>query len=205
MNAALELANASWIRSTSSHGRTPDERLLVSIAQGDRRSLEQLYARHNEPVYHFIVRLTGDASLAEEIVSDVFVAVWRGAGGFEARSRVSTWLLAIARNKAVEARRRRTEAQLDDAAAEAIVDDAASPETESQTVSRNAFIRRCLARLSPGHRELIDLVYYHGKTVAETAQIVGIPPGTVKSRMTTARCQLAKLLKGAGLGSFKEC
>jgi len=203
MLASLKIRTIAAIDSASK--KTPDEALVASIAAGDKRAMERLFARYSQPVYHFIYRLTHNASLAEDLVSEVFLAVWRSAGNFEAKSRVSTWLLAIARNKAFVALRRRTEAQLDHDKAAAIVDDSDGPEIKSHCVSRNAIIQRCLTRLSPGHREVIDLVYYHGKTVAETALIVGIPEGTVKTRMMTARRRLAELLKGAGLDQFEDC
>ena len=87
---------------------TSDEALIDLIADGDKRAMQVLYARHNVRVYRFILRLTGNQSLAEDLVSEVFLDVWRQAEGFEAKSQVSTWLLAIARYKALSALRRRT-------------------------------------------------------------------------------------------------
>src|SRR5712691_9273191 len=87
---------------------TSDEALIELIAEGDKRAMQVLYARHNVRVYRFIVRLTGNQSLAEDLVSEVFLDVWRQAEGFEAKSQVSTWLLAIARYKALSALRRRS-------------------------------------------------------------------------------------------------
>ena len=185
--------------------KSVDHVLLASIAMGDKRAMERLFARHHQRVYHFVYRITGNASLAEEIVSDVFLAAWRGAATFEAKSQVCTWLLAIARHKAMTALRRPPEAQLDDDDASAIVDDAASPELQSHLVRRNALLQQCLTQLSPSHRELIDLVYYHEQTISDVARIVGIPSGTVKSRMMAARQRLAELLKDAGLDRFQEC
>ena len=93
---------------------TSDEALIGLIADGDKRAMQVLYARHNVRVYRFIVRLTGNQSLAEDLVSEVFLDVWRQAEGFESKSQVSTWLLAIARYKALSALRRRTDEHLDD-------------------------------------------------------------------------------------------
>jgi len=78
-----------------------DEALISLIADGDKRAMQVLYARHNVRVYRFILRLTGNQSLAEDLVSEVFLDVWRQAEGFESKSQVSTWLLAIARYKAL--------------------------------------------------------------------------------------------------------
>lgn len=190
---------------TASVRRTPDDALIASIGAGDRRAMELLFARHNVAIYHFIWRLTGNASLAEEIVSEVFLAVWRGADKFKAKSQVSTWLLAIARHKALAALRRRADAQLDDETAVTLVDGADDPETTAQHRNRSAILQKCLNALPSSHREIIDLVYYHEKTVVEVAQIVGIPEGTVKTRMLHARLRMAELLRGAGVHGLHAC
>jgi len=182
-------------------GETTDEALVALIADGDKRAMQVLYARHNVRVYRFIVRLTGNQSLAEDLVSDVFLDVWRRAEGFEARSQVSTWLLAIARYKALSAMRRRTEEHLDDAMADTIEDTAESPEAQLSTKDRNALVQKCLTQLSPAHREVIDLAYYHEKSVDEVARIVGVPVATAKTRMFYARTKLADLLKQTGVSA----
>jgi len=189
----------------SSAQKAPDEALIALIAKGHKRAMELLFARHSVRVHRFVCRLTGDSLLAEEIVSDVFLAVWRGAENFAVKSRVSTWLLAIARHKAIAVLRRRKELQLDDEDAAAIADGANGPETSVQEANRSAIIQQCLKRLSPSHREIIDLVYYHEKSVAEAAQIVGIPEGTVKTRMLRARLRMAELLKDVGVDGLHAC
>jgi RNA polymerase sigma-70 factor (ECF subfamily) len=178
---------------------TSDETLIALIADGDKRSMQVLYARHNVRVYRFILRLTANQSLAEDLVSEVFLDVWRQAESFEAKSQVSTWLLAIARYKALSALRRRTDEPLDERMAANIRDTADNPETVASTKDRNAIVQKCLRQLSPAHREVIDLVYYHEKSVDEVARIVGVPPATVKTRMFYARSKLADLLKQAGV------
>src|SRR6188508_3027013 len=97
---------------------TSDEVLISRIAGGDRLAMQVLFARHHVRVYRFVLRLCGDATLAEDLISEVFLDVWRQAGRFEARSAVSTWLLAIARFKALSALRKRTDEALDDEVAE---------------------------------------------------------------------------------------
>jgi RNA polymerase sigma-70 factor (ECF subfamily) len=129
----------------------------------------------------------------------VFLDVWRQAGKFEGRSAVSTWLLAIARFKALSALRRRTDVELDDETAEAIEDSSDTPEVTLEKKDKSAVIRKCLEKLSAEHREIIDLVYYHEKSVEEVALIVGIPENTVKTRMFYARKRLADLLKASGI------
>ena len=108
-------------------------------------------------------------------------------------------MLAIARFKALSALRRRPEQELDDEAAGAIEDPADDPEVALEKKDKSASIRQCLTGLSAEHREIIDLVYYHEKSVEEVAAIVGIPENTVKTRMFYARKKLAELIKAAGI------
>jgi RNA polymerase sigma-70 factor (ECF subfamily) len=140
-----------------------------------------------------------DEGMAEDLISEVFLDVWRQAGRFEGRSAVSTWMLAIARFKALSALRRRPDEELDEETASAIEDPTDDPGTTLEKKDKGAMIRKCLVGLSADHREIIDLVYYHEKSVEEVAQIVGIPENTVKTRMFYARKRLAELLKAAGI------
>ena len=174
---------------------TPDETLIRSIAAGDKQAMKTLFARHNVRVFRFLLRFVGDKATAEDLVSEVFMEVWRHAGKFQARARVSTWLLAIGRYKALSALRRRgpTE-ELDEHAAEAIEDPRANPEMTMQNRQTSQILLDCLQRLSPAHRAVIDLVYYHERSIEEVAEIAGISPNTVKTRMFYARKRIAQLL-----------
>ena len=178
---------------------TSDEVLIGRIASGDRLAMQVLFARHHVRVYRFVLRVVRDETKAEELISEVFLDVWRQADRFEGRSAVSTWLLAIARFKALSALRRRPDEELDEEAAEAIEDPGDDPEQALAKKDKSAVIRKCLEGLSADHREIIDLVYYHEKSVEEVAEIVGIPENTVKTRMFYARKKLAELLKAAGI------
>jgi RNA polymerase sigma-70 factor (ECF subfamily) len=175
-----------------------DEMLIQSIVTRDKCAMKVLFERHNVRVYRFVARVVREASLAENIVSEVFLDVWRQAQAFKAKSRVSTWLLAIARNKARAALRRLPPAQLDDDMAAALVDPGEDPGTTVCRSDRSTIMGKCLAQLSPAHQEIIDLVYYHEKSVKEVAQIIGTPEGTVKTRMFYARRRLGELLLEAG-------
>jgi RNA polymerase sigma-70 factor (ECF subfamily) len=178
---------------------TSDEVLIGRIASGDRLAMQVLFARHHVRIYRFVLRLVRDESSAEDLISEVFLDVWRQADRFEGRSAVSTWMLAIARFKALSALRRKPNEALDDDAAAAIEDTADDPEAALAKKDKSGLIRDCLKGLSAEHREIIDLVYYHEKSVEEVAQIVGIPENTVKTRMFYARKKLAELLKAAGI------
>jgi len=176
-----------------------DESLIGRIAQGDRLAMQVLYGRHHVRVYRFALRLVRKEQVAEDLISEVFLDVWRQAGKFEGRSAVSTWLLAITRFKALSALRKKKDAELDDETAAAIEDTSDNPEVAVAKKDTGNALRNCLSKLSQDHREIVDLVYYHEKSVEEVAEIVGIPENTVKTRLFYARKKLAELLKEAGI------
>jgi len=186
-------------RAQADPNEASDAGLLKAVANGDRQAMRTLYVRHHVGIYRFVLRLSKNPSLAEDLVSEVFLDVWRQARSFRGNSQVSTWLLAITRNKALSALRRRVDEALDDDMAAMIGDPADDPETVLDRKDRGAIVRECLAHLSSDHREVLDLVYYHGKSVDEIADIIGIPVGTVKTRMFYARDRLRKQLELAGL------
>src|SRR6516164_3086945 len=124
-----------------------DERLVRRIAAGDQIALRILFARHQVRLYRFLVPMVRDDRLAEELLSDVFLSVWRHAAEFEARATVSTWLLAIGRFSALSAMRRRTEVNLDDDIACALPDSADDPEISLQKKDVGKALRKCIAAL----------------------------------------------------------
>jgi RNA polymerase sigma-70 factor, ECF subfamily len=174
-----------------------DKILVERIAAGDKLAMQALFARHRTPVYRWLYRLVGSETLAEDLLSDVFFDVWQQAGRYQGRAAVSTWLLSIARFKALSARRRRIDAPLDETIETTVADSADDPEITLQKKSRSELVRQAMSKLSPEHREIIDLVYYYEKSVDECAHILGIPAATVKTRMFYARKKLAELVKGA--------
>jgi len=178
---------------------TADEVLIASIAKGDRLAMAALFGRYRVPVYRFVLRMVRNEATAEDLNSDVFLDVWRQAGTFEGRAAVSTWIFSIARFKALTALQRRREEELDDEKAGAIADDADDPEIALAKKDKGAALRQCLGRLSAEHREIVTLVYYQQKSVADVAGIVGIPEATVKTRMFYARKKLSELLQQQGI------
>ena len=178
---------------------TSDEVLIGRIAKGDRLAMQVLFARHHVRVYRFALRLVRGEAMAEDLTSEVFLDVWRQAGKFEGRSAASTWMLSIARFKALSALRRKPEEELDDETAGTIADQSDDPESALAKKDKGAVLRQCLEALSAEHREIIDLVYYHEKSVEEVAGIVDIPEATVKTRMFYARKKLSDLLKQRGI------
>jgi RNA polymerase sigma-70 factor (ECF subfamily) len=181
-----------------------DEALMGRVAQGDRQAIALLFERYQLKVYRFVLRLIADKATAEDIVSEVFIELWRHAASFEGRARLSTWILAIARNKAVSAMRRRIDQPLEGGMANAIPDGAGTAQESLEAADRSAVLRQCLAQLSPAQREIIDLVYYHEKSVEEAAAIVGVSAATVKTRMFYARRRLAEHLRAAGVETVRS-
>jgi RNA polymerase sigma-70 factor (ECF subfamily) len=176
-----------------------DELLIGRIARGDRLAMQVLFARHHVRIYRFVLRLLRDEMAAEDVISEVFLDVWRQASRFEGRSAVSTWLIAIARFKALSTLRKRREEGLDEETMEAIEEPSDNPALAIEKLDKGEKLRHCLAALTREHREVIDLVYYHEKSVEEVAQIIGIPENTVKTRMFYARKKLGELCRMAGI------
>jgi RNA polymerase sigma-70 factor (ECF subfamily) len=193
------LSGAGVGRRLSTDQQMSDETLVGLIAGGDKHAMRVLYARYSVRMFRFLMRLVDSESLAEDLVSEAFIDVWRHAGQYEARSLVSTWLLAIARHKALSALRRRSTEELDSEAIELIEDPNNDPEVAAQRTERSAILLDCLRQLSPAHREIIDLVYYHERSIADVAEIIGVPQNTAKTRMFYARRGIAKLMAAKGV------
>ena len=188
-SAAALIAIAAMTRETSS-----DENLLNRIGAGDKLAMQTLFARHRTSVYRWLLGfVSNDETLAEDLLNEVFFDVWRQADRFEGRSSVSTWMMSIARFKALTARRRRIDLELGEEIETSVADPADDPEAALQEKHRSELLRQALSRLSSEHRTIIDLVYYHEKSIAECAKILGIPAATVKTRMFYARKRLAEL------------
>jgi RNA polymerase sigma-70 factor (ECF subfamily) len=196
MHNGIALSLSATKRAPSRSEAPSDEALIYRIAAGDQNAMRILFRRHEVRLYRFVQRLLGNnyTATAEDIVSEVFLQVWRQAARFEGRSQVLTWLLAIARYKTLTAIKGAPAEQLDLSAAEDRADPGEGPEAAAHRNDVSAILRERLGQLSLAHREVIDLVYYHERTVAEAAAILNIPPNTVKTRMFYARKQLAQML-----------
>ena len=176
-----------------------DETLIRQIAAGDKSAMRTLFERHHVKVFRFVLRIVRDAALAEDAVSETFIDAWQHAGRYEGRASVSSWLIGIARHRALDAARRRPTESLECDAAQNAVDPARDPEAEFGHKDTGAVVRAALAALSREHAEIIDLVYYQEKSIREIAEILGIPENTVKTRMFYARRRLAALVATAGI------
>lgn len=172
-----------------------DRHIVQRIAGGDRQALAELYARYQRPLFNYLLQLTPDYGLAEEILQDTLVAIWKSAKSFEGRSSVSTWLIGIARRQAHNTLRQRKLPLVD----EAVLTDlpAADPEPEEFTlasIERDELVA-AFRQLAPMHREILALTFIQELSYQETAQVIGVPLGTVKSRLSNAKKALRALLE----------
>ena len=197
--------------------RDNDVALVESVGQGDSRALELLYERHNRGVYSLAVRLLGDTSAAEEVVQETFLKLWRQPSAYQpSRGRLLPWLLGVAHHHAIDLLRRRQLEQrhralgLASANGHGLADlldnlGVASNDTDPQlragAFDQRAAIGRALAELPVEQRLPLELAYYHGMTQFEAATLLGVPLGTVKTRMRLGLQQLRKIPELAALWS----
>jgi RNA polymerase sigma-70 factor (ECF subfamily) len=181
------------------NGAADEASLIRRIAAGDESALRALFARHQARVFRFILRLIRNTAVSEELTNEVFLEVWRSAGKYEGASSAATWMLSIAHHRAVNSLRKRREESWDEDAAAMLPDTGDNPEVAAQKADKGAILRRCLERLSPEHKGIIDLVYYHEMSISEASEVLQIPENTVKTRMFHARKRLSELLKSAGI------
>jgi RNA polymerase sigma-70 factor, ECF subfamily len=179
--------------------RVTDEELIARIAARDAGAMRLLFTRNNDRVYRLAYRIAKDSTLAEDAVSEVFLEVWRHAAKFERRSSAATWLLAITKYKTLsKIRRRRDDEMVDVEMAADLADPSGGPELALARRQGAIAIRNCVEALTPEHRNIIDLIYYKGRSVKDVARIAGIPESTAKTRMFYARKRLSQLLQRAG-------
>jgi len=169
-----------------------DADLLSRVSGGDEAAIEQLYQRYGGSCYALARRLLNDASLAEDVVQQVFLALWQGHAYDPARGAVSTWLLSVTHHKAVDALRRESRRRTmssDETMAE-LASTSPAPDDEAWRLLRADRTRAALRALSAEHREVLLLAYYGGYTQREIADMTGLPLGTVKSRTLAAMNRL---------------
>jgi len=180
-----------------------DHELLVAISARHAGAMEEFFDRHERHVYRFILRTFKDEGLAEDVTAETFCELWRAAAAsFKGQSRVSTWLLAIARNIAISVLRRRSEQAIDENDALTIEDAGDNPEVAAAKKERDAIVAHCLKSLPPTHRQLIDFFYFQDKSIAEVAKLTGVPANTVKTRMFRARQLMGEFLKEHSVDRF---
>lgn len=174
----------------------PDPELLAAVARGDQSAFECLYERFEKRTFQYALSIVRDRFVAEEVLVDAMTTVWHGAGGFNGHSQVSTWILGIARHKALDALRRAARSKNNDP----LEDNPELPdatETAAETLDRATVAdqtRQALARLSSDHREILRLAFFEELPYEDIAALLAIPVNTVKTRVYYAKQQLKRTL-----------
>jgi RNA polymerase sigma factor (sigma-70 family) len=176
-----------------------DAGLLAQVAQGDEAALAALYQRYGGGCFSLARRILDDAHLAEDVVQQVFTALWKGSGYDARRGAVSTWLMSVTHHKSIDMLRREAPRRKRLASEQALLEVAAAgpgPEDEAWSRLRAERTREALRTLPAEQREVLLLAYYGGYTQREVAELTGLPLGTVKSRTLTALRRLKVALGG---------
>ncbi len=161
--------------------------LLAKVANKDSGAFQQLYDEFANRVFRYALTILHDRHLAEEIAQETMIAVWNGAHRFAGRSKPSTWIFGIARNQALTLLRKEKKA-------EKLPEQNLVQADPSKHILEREHMSKALEKLSSDHREVVYLTFYEGLSYGEIAEILGIPPGTVKSRMFHAKRKLAEAL-----------
>jgi RNA polymerase sigma-70 factor, ECF subfamily len=167
---------------------------LTAIAKGDRRAFDELYREYGPRIFRFAYRLIHDRTKAEEVTNDVMLEIWKHAGQFEQRSSISTWILGIARHRTLNAVRNKTLHVAPIEEADEVPDEADTAEQELDHTTIAKALRAALDKLSPEHREVIELSFFNDLSHKEVAEITNCPENTVKTRMFYAKKRLTPLL-----------
>ncbi len=176
-------------------GEVVEKSLLERIANKDEEAFRTLYERTHRRLYLYLMRLSGDSDLAEDVLVDTFTEVWKSAGKFQGKSAVLSWIIGIARNKMLkELTRKKVHASVDDYPH--IVCDKQG--AHFKNLLNKDLVSKAMKKLSPEHREILDLVFLHGLDYQEISRILGIPVGTVKTRVFHAKKKMKEIISEIG-------
>ena len=167
--------------------------LIRRMQAGDDDAVRDLYAQYGQRLYAYALRLTDDPATAEDVTQNTLVTAWRTARTFRAEGRLIAWLLGIVHHTAMKAIRTRTN-YLSDVAEETISEEQPSPEEQAQVKDERRWVRQGMQSLSPEHRAVLELIFYQDLSLNEVSQVLNIPIGTVKSRLSYARTHLRGML-----------
>lgn len=185
----------------TTHGRDDSEPdILAAVAMGDQSAFERVYHLYEKRVYQYVFTLVNDQTLAEDIVGETMIAIWRGAGTFSGASRVSTWIFGIARHKSLDALRKtgRHQREVDLDGAADLPTQENNPFDDVHRKQIESLTQRALALLSREHQEVLRLVFYEELPYNEIAALLSIPTNTVKTRVFYAKQQLKRRLERLG-------
>jgi RNA polymerase sigma-70 factor, ECF subfamily len=175
-----------------------DVSLLRRIGEGDEGAMAAFYREHGQVVLGQVLLVTGERALAEEVVQDTMLAVWRGAGSFRGESSVRSWVIAIARRQTRDRLRARRLRVVDDSYLAEQAVPGPGPEATALDRAELSEVMDAIRLLAPAHREVLGLVFSAGLSLPEVAGVLEIPVGTVKSRLTAARAALSRMLDKKG-------
>lgn len=176
------------------HGAALERELLASIAGGDAGALTVLYERMRAPLLAYLTLLVRDNGVAEEVLQDTILAVWRGAGRFRDESSVRSWVFAIARRRAIDRLRSRHDRLENDEKLASRVDARPGPEELAISRATQAEIETAIRTLPRIHQEVLMLLFAYELSYAELSSVLAVPLGTVKSRVSNARKALRREL-----------
>lgn len=172
-----------------------DEDLVAAVAGGDEAALAGLYDRYARTAYRLALRILRDPTLAQDAVQDAFLAVWRTAAAFDPeRGRAQTWLLTLVHRRAVDVVRREQRRRAEPLPAQLMEPSEGGADEAADLRERRRRVQAALARLAPDQRQALELAYYGGLSQSELAERLGVPLGTIKSRMHVALGKLRELL-----------
>ena len=193
------------VRNYNRGGKLPDgenvrdREKLRRIARGDQNALEALYFDYEKRLYVYIYRMVQSHEGAEEVLNDVFMAIWKSAGSFRDGSRVSTWIFSIARNKTNDYLRKSGSKYEQEDITDTIPDRA----RHEEQFSNRDHVKKALEKLSPTHREVIQLIFFLDLSMKESAEVMACPVNTVKTRLHHAKKNLETIL-GKNYGKYIE-
>lgn len=194
------IADGGWVIARGMNGVTEadgggDGAILARVAAGDRDALTELYGRYQRPLFSYLLLLAPDRDTAEEILQDTLVAAWRGAGRFEGRSSVQSWLFGIARRQAHNRLRQRVVPLATEDALAAVPSPEPGPEDHALAGAGRAEVEAALRAVAPVHREVLVLALGEGLSYQDLVGVLGVPMGTVKSRLSNAKRALRAALR----------
>jgi RNA polymerase sigma-70 factor, ECF subfamily len=188
-------------RALPRHTHLSDEALIALVARGDDSALGELYDRVGRVAYGIAYRILRDERLAEDAVQEGFLAVWRSAATFRAeRAKASTWIVTLVHRRAVDIVRREERRRAEPLGADDrpdTADPSGSAEDEAWLGFERDRVQAAIRTLPDAQRETIELAYYGGYSQSELAERLGVPLGTIKSRMFAGLARLREVLDDA--------
>lgn len=179
-----------------------DLECMRRVAAGEESALCELYSAYGQRLYAYALRLTGDAAQAEDVVQDVLIVVWHSAERYRGEGRLIAWLLTIVHHTALKALRHHS-IPISEEIEEVSSSSALSLEAQVENGQQAEWVRRGLESLKPDQRAVLELVFYQGLSLEETAGVCKCPLGTVKSRLSYARQYLRGILSRQNLEEWR--